>query len=372
MRILTIVGARPQFVKAAVVSRQFQLTTSVEEILVHTGQHYDEKMSQIFFDELDIPAPAFNLAIGSGPHGQQTGRMLEQIELLVQDHRPDAMLVYGDTNSTLAGALAAAKLDLPVAHVEAGLRSFNRRMPEEINRVLTDHVSELLLCPTQKSVDWLAAEGIEANVHLVGDVMYDSVQLFAGLAEQHVHPLDDLGLKPRSYVLMTCHRAENTDDPVRFGQIMEGALEVAKRMPVVFPVHPRTLARVQAHAAPADANLITLPPISYFEMLMLEKNAAALLTDSGGMQKEAFFFGVPCITARDETEWAETVESGANNLVGASASRISQTVLEQVERSDPLPDAGPYYGNGKAAARIAKLVSELPAAKTPSTTGPPV
>ncbi|MEX1027270.1 MAG: UDP-N-acetylglucosamine 2-epimerase (non-hydrolyzing) [Candidatus Paceibacterota bacterium] len=369
MRVLTIVGARPQFVKAAVVSRQFCPSTDIEEILVHTGQHYDERMSQIFFDELEIPAPAFNLQSGSGRHGRQTGKMLAAIEELIISERPDAVLVYGDTNSTLSGALAAAKLQVPVAHVEAGLRSFNRQMPEEVNRVLTDHISQLLLCPTQKSLAWLKDEGITENVHLVGDVMYDAVQLFTEFAERHADPLADFQLSLKSYILMTCHRAENTDDAKRFQQIMDGVAEVAKDMPVVFPVHPRTRGQVDSWKGFTDSKVIITPPVSYFEMLLLQKNAAAVLTDSGGMQKEAFFFGVPCITARDETEWTETVDCGANKLVGASTEAIVRAVKDAVDRPNALPDAAPYYGNGKAAETIARLVADL--ARSPQNSASP-
>jgi UDP-GlcNAc3NAcA epimerase len=359
MRILTVVGARPQFIKAAVVSRQIQRLEGLEEVLVHTGQHYDESMSQIFFDDLGLPAPTYHLKNGGGLHGAQTARMLESLEAILRDDRPDAVLVYGDTNSTLAGALAASKLHIPVIHVEAGLRSFNRRMPEEVNRVLTDHLSNLLLCPTEQAVAWLAAEGIREGAQRVGDVMYDSVQLFREVARGHVDPLARLGLEAGGYVLMTCHRAENTDDPERFSEIIAGGLRTARELPVVFPVHPRIRSRVAQLEIPAGCRFHTVPPVSYLEMLRLQEQAAAVFTDSGGMQKEAFILGVPCVTGRDQTEWVETVSSGANQLVAADAAAIQSALQRAIARDAPIPAAGPHYGEGQASAKVAQATLQF-------------
>ncbi|MFQ5734491.1 MAG: non-hydrolyzing UDP-N-acetylglucosamine 2-epimerase [Planctomycetaceae bacterium] len=354
MKLLTVVGARPQFIKAAVVSRAFLERDDVDECLLHTGQHYDEKMSQVFFDELRIPRPQYNLAVGSGSHGKQTGRMLEGIENAIVAEQPDAVLVYGDTNSTLAGALAAAKLHVKVAHVEAGLRSFNRRMPEEVNRVLTDHVSDRLFCPTDEAVRNLAAEGITRNVHQVGDVMFDCTRQFGAIAESAVDPLAEHGLSRKEYVLMTCHRAENTDEEQRLQQILAAAADVSQTLPVLFPVHPRTRNKLAGLRSELPADLRLVEPASYLEMLVLERNAALVLTDSGGVQKEAFFCGVPCVTLRDETEWSETVECGANILAGADRGRILAAVERQRKRTDPLPDPGALYGEGRASQRIAE------------------
>lgn len=368
-KIVTVLGARPQFIKAAVVSRAIRAETGLDERIVHTGQHYDRRMSQVFFDELGLSEPSHDLRIGSGPHGEQTGRMLARLEAVLLEERPHAVLVYGDTNSTLAGALAAAKLRIPVAHVEAGLRSFDRHMPEEINRKVTDTLSSLLLCPTRRAVDQLAEEGITRGVHLVGDVMYDSAMQLAEAARERVDPLRAHGLHPGGYVLMTCHRAANTDDPTRLGQILLAAHRVAETLPVLFPVYPRTRKQLAVVDPPPHPNVHMVPPVSYLEMLLLERKAALILTDSGGVQKEAFFFGVPCVTMRDETEWVETIETGANRLAGADTERIveaaraqlnrAQLNRAQLNRTEPLPDAAPYYGNGRAAKHVAELVARL-------------
>lgn len=358
MKVLTVVGARPQFVKAAIVSRAVGERLEIDECIVHTGQHYDERMSQVFFDDLGIPAPEYNLRVGSGSHGRQTGQMLERIEAVLLKETPNAVLVYGDTNSTLAGALAAAKLHIPIVHVEAGLRSFNRRMPEEINRVLTDHVSKLLLCPTEQSVENLRREGIVKGVHLVGDVMYDSALFFVQAAESRIDPVADLGIVPKNYILMTCHRAENTDDPKRLAQIISAANTLAERLPIVFPVHPRTRRLLESLRLEVHENLRMLEPVSYFETLMLERHAALLLTDSGGMQKEAFIFGTPCVTMRGETEWRETVEVGANLLADADAAAIVSAARKQLIREELIPPAAPFYGEGQAADRVAQILSE--------------
>jgi UDP-GlcNAc3NAcA epimerase len=349
VKIVSIVGARPQFIKAAPVSRI--LRRQYAEVLVHTGQHYDYNMSALFFEELDIPEPDYNLGIGSGPHGQQTGRMLEAIEQVLLHERPDWVLVFGDTNSTLAGALAAVKLHIPVAHVEAGLRSFNRRMPEEHNRVLADHMADLLLCPTQTAVDNLAREGITRGVHNVGDVMYDAVLHNIGIAEKRSNVLERLELQPKGYLLATVHRAENTDNRARLAGIVEAFGLLAE--PIVFPAHPRTRAALAAFGLSLAPNVQVIEPVSYLDMLLLEKHACLILTDSGGVQKEAYFFSVPCVTLRDETEWVETVETGWNVVVGADPQRIAAAVqgLRPVARP-PL-----VFGDGRASERIGSLIS---------------
>ncbi len=310
LKILAVVGARPQFVKAAMVSRAVLRhnerggSPAVVEELVHTGQHYDHAMSQVFFDEMGIPPPSVNLAVGSGSHGQTTGRMLEGIEREIEARLPDWVLVYGDTNSTLAAALAAAKLHVPVAHVEAGLRSFNRRMPEEVNRVLTDHVAELLFCPTRAAVENLAREGIARGVHHVGDVMYDAALAFGEMARRRSRILEELGLTPKQYHLATVHRAENTDDRARLSGILEGLGELARETPVVLPLHPRTRKRIgESGLESVTGSIRLIEPVPFLDMVRLEQEAKVILTDSGGVQKEAYFHGVPCVTLRDETEW---------------------------------------------------------------------
>jgi UDP-N-acetylglucosamine 2-epimerase len=358
MRVATVVGARPQFIKAAPVSSALR-SAGHREILVHTGQHYDHGMSAVFFDELAIPEPDVNLGIGSGSHAAQTGRMLEAIERVLLDERPDAVVVYGDTNSTLAGALAACKLGTPLAHVEAGLRSFNRAMPEEHNRVLTDHCAEVLLCPTVTAVRNLAREGITAGVHLVGDTMYDAVVRFADVAAARSTALEDLRLEPRSYALATVHRAYNTDDAETLRRLV-GALE-ALPTTVVFPVHPRTRARLaQLGLDPASEQLRLIEPVGYLDMLVLERNARVVLTDSGGMQKEAYFLGVPCVTLRPETEWVETVEAGWNVVAGTDPGAI----VAAAARTDwPVPPAPAVFGAGDAADRIVNILAETVATR---------
>lgn len=313
MRLVTVVGARPQFVKAAVVGRALSARDGIEHRLIHTGQHFDERMSAQFFNELSIPAPDHNLGIAGGHHGQMTGRMLEGIEQVLLNDRPDAMLVYGDTNSTLAGALAATKMHIPVHHIEAGLRSFNRRMPEEVNRVLTDHVSTLLFCPTQTSVDNLQTEGIESGVHLIGDVMYDATIFARDAAQRQSTIVDDAELEDGTYVLLTLHRAENTDDPQRLSKLCRYIESEADGRPVIFPVHPRTRQAFKRHDLTV-ADVTMIEPVGYFDMHRLLAGAALVMTDSGGLQKEAYFHRVPCLTLREETEWVETVEAGWNRL----------------------------------------------------------
>ncbi len=352
MTILTIVGARPQFVKASVVSAI--LRQRCDEYLVHTGQHYDHNMSQLFFDEMNIPRPDLNLNIGSGPHGEQTANMLIGLEKVVLDVRPDMVLIYGDTNSTLAGAIVAGKLNIPVAHVEAGLRSFNRRMPEEINRLLADRLADKLFCPTQTAVEHLQKEGVTEGVYLTGDVMFDAALHFSNLAEKKGNILQTLGLEAKSYVLATCHRPQNTDDRQAFTQIIEAMIE--SREEIVFPVHPRSVDFIQRYRL-ADSierakNIHLIDPVGYLEMIQLEKNAKKILTDSGGVQKEAYFFKVPCITMRRETEWIETVIDGWNILTGSDKDKIKQA-LNDFEPADVQRN---HYGDGHASERIVDLL----------------
>lgn len=346
MKILTIIGARPQFIKAAPLTKALR-SAGHHEFLVHTGQHYDHAMSQIFFDELGIPQPDINLGVGSGPHGRQTGEMLIRLEEVIRDQQPDWVLVYGDTNSTLAGALAAVKLHVPVAHVEAGLRSFNRSMPEEHNRVLTDHCADLLFCPTQTAVDNLANEGITQGVYLVGDTMYDAVLQFGELARQRSRILEMLGLTPKHYLLATVHRPYNTDNLENLRSILLAFVECGET--VIFPVHPRTRARLAEAGAIEmlkDVPQVRLiEPVGYLDMLMLEQNARMILTDSGGMQKEAYFFGIPCITLRPETEWTETVLAGWNIVTGADKGKILETTFNFKKPSAERPA---FFGNGNA------------------------
>ena len=357
MIILTVVGARPQFIKAAAVSRVLRLRRDVCEVLLHTGQHYDDNMSAVFFKELEIPAPDHHLGIGSSHHGAQTGRMLEGIETVLMQEKPDWVLVYGDTNSTLAGALAGAKLQIPVAHVEAGLRSFNRRMPEEINRILTDHVSARLFAPTDAAVANLQREGIsDEQIALVGDVMYDAALYYGMKAERQSMILNQLGLTSKAYILATVHRAENTDDPARLRHILAGLSAVAEAMPVVLPIHPRTKQRVEREGMRSllSKGLHLIDPVGYLDMVMLEKHAYRIATDSGGVQKEAFFYRVPCVTLRDETEWVELVKLGWNRLVPPlDATSIQQALLEPesgIRRGQTPTD---LYGEGRAAEEIA-------------------
>jgi UDP-GlcNAc3NAcA epimerase len=364
IKITTIVGARPQFIKAAAVSRALATHGAaggrpVVERIVHTGQHYDANMSRVFFDELKIPEPAVNLEVGSGPHGKQTAAMLERLEKILLDDRPDWVLIYGDTNSTLAGALAAAKLHIPVAHVEAGLRSFNRRMPEEINRIVADVLAEVLFCPTDTAVANLAHEGITRGVHRVGDVMYDSVLFNTALAERSSRVLETLGMEPKSYYLATVHRAENTDDPERLAGIVRAFGHVQR--PIVLPLHPRTRKTLGAGLEQMGGQVRIIDPVPYLDMLILEKNARLILTDSGGVQKEAYWFGVPCVTLRDETEWVELVHAGANTLVGADMALILETLarLEAGGAENPAGTGVSLYGDGHSAEAIIRtLVGE--------------
>jgi len=358
-KILTVVGARPQFIKASPVSAALA-RVGMDEILVHTGQHYDANMSDVFFEELGIPAPKRHLGIGSGLHGAQTGAMLEALERTMLEERPDWVLVYGDTNSTLAGALSAAKLHIPVAHVEAGLRSFNRTMPEELNRLVTDHLASMLFTPTEGALELLRREGIEGQlVHYVGDVMYDAALHFAGKARSKSTIIERFGLAPGHYLLATIHRAENTDNPDRLIAIMDGLASVSETLSVLLPLHPRTR-RILGEAGKltnaAWKTLNVVDPVGYLDMVCLEQHAALIATDSGGVQKEAFFYQVPCVTLRTETEWTELVDMGWNRLVAPISPKA---VEEGIRRAlGTRGQEGSPYGDGKAAERIAKLLLE--------------
>ena len=348
-KVLTVLGARPQFIKAAPVSRAL-CDAGVSEQIVHTGQHYDAGMSDVFFDELGIPTPAYNLGVSGGRHGAMTGAMLQRLEPLLIDVHPDWVLVYGDTNSTLAGALAASKLNIPVAHVEAGLRSFNRRMPEEQNRIVTDHLSDLLFTPTDAATRRLEQEGIpDDRVLQVGDVMFDAALYYAERAVAKSRILDSFKLSAGDYVLATVHRAENTDDPSRLRAIVEGLEAVAAHKAVILPLHPRTRSAL-ARENIAFKRTTVIDPVGYLDMVMLERHAAVIATDSGGVQKEAYFYGVPCVTLRDETEWSELVELGWNRLAPPGSVNTAAEVFAAIgtEGSKQQP-----YGHGNAAAGVA-------------------
>jgi UDP-GlcNAc3NAcA epimerase len=344
MKILTIVGARPQFIKAAVISRCIRDNNlSIQEEIIHTGQHYDHSMSQVFFDEMDIPKPTVNLHIGSGTHGAATGEMLKGLEAEMLARKPDMVMVYGDTNSTLAGALAAAKLHIPVAHIEAGERSYNRQMPEEVNRVLTDHMSSLLFCCSEKSKNCLMGEGITKNVFAVGDVMYDA---FLTYLPKAIWP-KKMPEMLTSFALATLHRAQNTDDPQRLQSIMNALSALPEQ--IILPLHPRTLKMLQVNNVTVGANIHILEPVSYFEMLGLLKECAYVLTDSGGLQKEAYYAGKKCVVLRDETEWTELVSAGMNCIAGIEQEKII-AAAEWAKQITQIPQA--IYGDGKAGEKI--------------------
>lgn len=349
LKLVTVLGARPQFIKASPVSRA--LREHCEEIIIHTGQHYDSNMSDIFFEELHIPKPDYNLGIGSASHGKQTGEMLEKIEEILVTQKPNYVLVYGDTNSTIAGALAASKLHIPVIHVEAGLRSFNKAMPEEINRILTDHVSDILFAPTETAVSHLKQENIHDNVFNVGDVMYDAVQYNTSLAEEKSMIMQQHELEQQKYILVTIHRAENTDDPERLKNILDALDQIPDEK--VWPIHPRTKHKIEQYGYDLStiSSLKIIEPVGYLDMLQLEKNAKKILTDSGGVQKEAYFLHVQCVTAREETEWVETLEGGANVLVGANTDKIVKAISK-----DNSPQYKPLFGEGNAAQLITAML----------------
>ncbi len=350
MKILTIVGARPQFIKATVVSRALQLRDDTQEILLHTGQHFDANMSAVFFDELNIPQPHYNLGIGGGTHGQNTGRMIEAVESVLLKEKPDFVLVYGDTDSTLAGALTAVKLHIPVVHIEAGLRSYNRNMPEELNRVLTDHASDILFAPTNMAVKNLAREGISGNsVYNVGDVMYDAALYYGDKATHCSRILEQLNLKNKSFILATLHRQENVDNCERLANILTGF--AASNKPIIMPLHPRTRKRIQEFDLNIPESVQIIEPVGYIDMVMLEKHATLIATDSGGVQKEAYFHKVPCMTLRNETEWVELVDAGVNVLVSADVEKIKKVFSSNLKFPSDVEN---FYGDGDASAFILK------------------
>lgn len=347
MRVISLVGARPQFVKVAVICRAVAKYDNMDHLIIHTGQHYDVRMSDVFFEQLEITPPKYNLEVGSGSHGEQTGEMIKRLEPVLITERPDWLLLYGDTNSTLAGAVVGAKINLRMAHVEAGLRSFNRRMPEEANRVVADHLAERLFCPTATAIDNLEREGLKERAVFTGDVMYDAVLHAQGAAERYSAP-EHRSRRSRGFALATVHRAENTDEPVRLREIVSALNRISREIcTVVLPLHPRTRKCIDALGV-ATGDIEVIEPASYMDMLLLESRARFILTDSGGVQKEAYFARVPCITLRDETEWVETLANGCNTLTGANADRIVAAALETV-------NAGPWtavYGDGAAGRRI--------------------
>lgn len=351
MKIITVIGARPQFIKAAAVSNK--LRKENQEILVHTGQHYDENMSKIFFDELNIPYPDYNLSVGSSSHGRQTGEMLIKLEEIYEKEKPDLVLVYGDTNSTLAGALVASKMLVPVVHVEAGLRSFNRAMPEEQNRIITDHLSNILFAPTEAAVKNLKNEGITNKVYNVGDVMFDAVLHFGTIAEERSNIIRSLGLEKQKFILTTIHRAENTNDINRLKSIIEALNESGEK--VILPLHPRTKKYIEDYGLTFSNNVKVINPIGYLDMLSLEKNCIKIVTDSGGVQKEAFFMKKPCITMRDETEWVETVENDWNRIVGTDKEKILNAIIN-FEPKEPQKD---IFGDGKSSEKICEIIERI-------------
>lgn len=371
LRLLTVIGARPQIIKAAAISRAVKSRgNEIAELLLHTGQHYDANMSQVFFDELGVPRADVSLGVGSGAHGVQTARMIEGVEQALAQHKPDVVLLYGDTNSTLAGAVAASKLHIPVAHVEAGLRSFNKAMPEEVNRIVCDHCSTWLFCPTTTAVNNLVREGFnlsasakptadQPNVLMSGDVMYDNSMYFAGLAEQRSIIVQHLGLRTESFILATVHRDHNTDDAGRLTAILSSllALHDAHGLPVVLPLHPRTRKRIEELVSPslrerilADHTIRVIPPVGFLDMIALERNARLVLTDSGGVQKEAYFFSKPCVILRPETEWVELVERGQAILADADPDRIESAASGFLKNG--MPRCPSLFGDGHAAERV--------------------
>ncbi len=359
MKIVSVVGARPEFIQSAPVSRA--LRKQHQELLVHTGQHYDYLMSQTFFDELGIPAPDYNLEVGSGSHAGQTAEILVRFEEVLLKEKPDCVIVRGDTNSTLAGALAASKLHIPTVHIEAGERSFDRRMPEEINRLVADRLASAFFCVSQTAVRHLAAEGITKNVYWVGDVMLDANLANRPLARQKSTVLSTLGLAPGSYGLVTVHRAANTDDPARLANIVTALSRVGET--VIFPVHPRTRGALSRLNVRFGDNVRLIEPVGYFDMMVLEENARIIATDSGGVQREAYFMSKPCLTLRDETEWSETVEAGWNKLVGVDVA----TIVREWQTFTPPAEQPPIFGDGHAGEKIAEILGNLSLSITPLT-----
>jgi len=355
-KILTIIGARPQFVKASAVSRALKTFSHINEVIVHTGQHYDPNMSEVFFREMEIPKPRYNLEVNGAGHGVMTGRMLEKLEPVLLSEKPDLVMVYGDTNSTLAGALTARKLNIPVAHVEAGLRSFRMSMPEEVNRILTDRISDLLFCPTEQAVQNLNQEGyagFPAQIHRVGDVMYDSALFYSQLAEARASVFPALGLSGKRYILCTIHRQENTDTIGNLKSLIAVLNTLNREIPVVLPLHPRTRKILQQNNIATE--FTPIEPVGYFDILMLLKNASIVMTDSGGMQKEAYFFGKYCLTLREETEWTELVENGYNQLVGTDPDTIEMAFRRNIQK--PFSDLHKLYGEGNASTQIIQIMA---------------
>lgn len=369
MKLATIVGARPQFIKAKPVScaiaKYNQLHSSegerIAEIFIHTGQHYDYEMSQVFFETLTLRNPDYHLGVGSGSHGRQTAEILRKTEDVLEHEKPDAVVVFGDTNSTLAGSLAAAKLRIPIGHVESGLRSFNRDIPEEINRIVTDHVSTLLFAPTESAVRNLLSEGITRGVHMVGDVMYELALQYSGVAQETSKILERLNLVPKTYSLATVHRAGNTDDPNRLRGIVEALIEISTQCPIIWPVHPRTRERLRGCGLDGTSGegLQLIKPLSYIDMLCLETSASVVLTDSGGVQKEAYWLQVPCVTLREETEWVETVDEGWNQLAGSNKESIVRAFARAM-RGSISGGSSSANGHGQdAAAQIVRILAEM-------------
>jgi UDP-GlcNAc3NAcA epimerase len=373
LKILTIIGARPQIIKAAALSRAIKthFTTKIQEVIVHTGQHYDSNMSQVFFDELGIPAPNYNLEVGSASHGKQTAQIISGIEEILLKEKPAYIILYGDTNSTLAGAIAASKIHIPIVHIEAGLRSFNKAMPEEVNRILCDHISTLLFTPTKTGYNNLLSEGFKKNegffsadhsgVFHCGDVMYDNSIFFSEIAEEKTSMLSDLNLKNKKFILATIHRDHNTDNPIRLQAIFEALLEIAeeKKIQIVLPLHPRTKKKLaglpkELQAILAETTAIQIiPPVSFLEMIALEKNAQLVITDSGGVQKEAYYFHKPCVILRPETEWVEIIEAGTGILADAKKEKIKDAVNALLYKAFEFPS---IYGDGKAAEFICQTL----------------
>ena len=361
LRLVTVVGARPEFVQVGTIARAIETTYApngaIEHLLVHTGQHYDRGMSQTFFEQLGLPEPAHHLGVGSGSHGGQTGEMLGRLDPLLRELAPDVVVVFGDTNSTLAGALAATKLHIPLAHIESGLRSYNMTMPEEINRRVADHVASFLFCPSENAVANLAGEGVTKGVHLTGDVMYEAMLHTLSLVPDESDTLTHLTVTPGEYIVATAHRSENTDDPERLSQILLGISDVAHEIEVIFPVHPRTRSRMEPRLLHAGVRVIE--PLAHLETLTLVKNASLVMTDSGGLQKEAYWLDTPCLTLRDETEWVETVDEGWNVLTGADRRRIFQGASKMMSGS--LPQRRPLYGEGTGVSSVIldRLLADL-------------